>query len=343
MNPCARFIFLGTGTSGGLPLIACDCPTCTSADPRDKRSRTAACIQWIDPKGLPRCVLIDAGPDLRQQALRHDLWRCDAILFTHNHMDHVLGLDEVRRFNAVMRAPIDVYAEGYVLDSLRRMYKHIFDKDANVNDSFVATLIAHEVLPPPDRGSPTPIDLWGMRFTPIRLYHGRLPILGWRIESPSPPGRGLGEGTLSPHKSPHHPITASLDHPISPFPLAYCTDVSSIPPETWPHLEGLNTLVLDALRIRKHPTHFSIDQSTDAALRIGAKQTWFIHMAHEIKHAETDADLPENISLSYDGLILGSLSDTGESVFARDMAAMAERIKKIDPRSAARKVRFKEG
>lgn len=305
----ARFIFLGTGTSGGVPLIACDCATCASDDPRDRRTRTSAAVQWVDPSGAPRCVLIDAGPDLHAQARRAGLWRCDAILFTHNHVDHIFGLDEVRRFNAVMRQPIDIYAEGYVLESLRRVYRHIFDQGANVNDSFVATLIAHEVAPPsesarePSRG----IDLWGMRFTPIRLYHGRLPVLGWRIE---PSEGGGAEGIL---------------------PLAYCTDVSSIPPQTWPLLEGLETLILDALRVRKHPTHFTIDQAVDAALQVGASRTRFIHMSHELKHAEVDAHLPEGMALAHDGMVLGLLGEAGERVFADDACRLSESIRRLDP------------
>lgn len=273
--------FLGTGTSGGIPLIACDCAVCTSSDPRDTRTRTGACVRWVDRSGVERVVLLDTTPDLRVQAVRENLWRCDAILYTHNHVDHIFGLDEVRRFNAVMKAPIDVYGEGYVLESLRRVYKHIFDAHANVNDSFVATLIPHEV---PDPSSPAsrPIEIHGVRFTPIRLLHGRLPILGWRIEPEGLEGDGA-----------------------SPFPLAYCTDVSAVPPESWGLLTGLRTLVLDALRVRHHPTHLTLDQAVSMAERIGAEKTWFVHMAHELGHGATEAGLPENIRLAYDGLTLG--------------------------------------
>lgn len=274
-----RFIFLGTGTSGGIPIIACDCPACTSEDPRDTRTRQGAAVQWTDPRGTPRTVLIDATPDLRQQALRHDLRRCDAILFTHNHVDHIFGLDEVRRFNAVMRAPIDIYAEQPTMESLFRVYKHIFEKHRNVNDSFVATLIPHVLSPD------VPLDLHGMRFTPIRLLHGRLPILGYRIE-PAPAATPTGGGR-------------------EPLPLAYCTDVSGIPPESWAHFRGLDTLVLDALRIRHHPTHFNLEQATRTAMEIGARRTWLIHLAHEIVHAEVEPTLPEGIGLAYDGLVLG--------------------------------------
>ncbi len=311
----ARFIFLGTGTSGGVPLIACSCPVCTSDDPRDSRTRTGAAVQWIDAGGAPRTVLIDATPDLRQQALRHDFTRCDAILFTHSHVDHIFGLDEVRRFNAVMKAPIDIFAEPFVLQALTRVYKHVFDKDAADNDSFVATLIPHAVaVPERGGGAGASIDLWGLRFTPIRVMHGRLPILGWRVdeESPGEAARAGGPQVSTselPSVSPSHRFTVSPSHP-SPFPLAYCTDVSSIPTGTWAALTGLCTLVLDALRIRRHPTHFSLDQAVSAAERIGAAQSFFVHMSHEIAHAKVDADLPEGMNLAYDGLVLGASEPT---------------------------------
>jgi len=317
----ARFLFLGTGTSGGVPLIACDCRTCTSADPRDRRLRTGAAVQWIDPSGKPRCVLIDATPDLRAQALRHDLWRCDAIVFTHNHVDHIFGLDEVRRFNAVMREPLMIYAEAYVLDSLRRVYRHVFDPSANVNDSFVATIIANEVPAPPEdaRTPPRAIDLWGMSFTPIRLMHGRLPILGWVIAPTGSGERGAqGSGAVSAAGE-----TGFL-------PLAYCTDVSTIPPSTWPWLDGLGTLVLDALRHRKHPTHLSLDQALDVAHEVEAKRTWLIHIAHEMTHGPTEALLPDGVKLAYDGLVLGSLGEEGERAFAEDKERMARVLRQRD-------------
>lgn len=316
-----RFLFLGTGTSGGIPLIACDCPVCTSADPRDTRTRTGAAVQWVDPEGRPRCVLIDVTPDLRMQALRHDLWRCDAVLFTHAHVDHIFGLDELRRFNAVMRTPISIHAERYVLDALHRVYKHVFDRDANDNDSFVATLIAHEVTGPESPHS-RPLDLWGLRFTPVRLLHGRLPILGWRIEEVGEQAR-RHEGTEArseDEEAPSAPASESDGSPLRasvpsclgafPLPLAWCTDVSAIPPESWAALSGLRHLALDALRFRRHPTHFSLDQAVSAAERIGAERTWFIHVAHELGYAEVNPTLPEGIELAYDGLTLGDPDDT---------------------------------
>ena len=274
-----EFVMLGTGTSAGVPVIGCDCAVCTSDDPRDRRTRPAACVRFVDAQGQPRVILIDASPDLREQALRHRLQRCDAIIFTHNHVDHTFGLDEVRRFNVVMQAPIHIYAEASTLEFLDRVYRHIFARHKNVNDSFVATLIPHAIEV--DR----PLDLHGLRFSPVRLLHGRLPVLGYRIEAVDAAGRIL------------EPQPASL-------PLAYCTDVSGIPPESWPRLTGLGTLVLDMLRYRRHPTHFSVDEAVETAGRIGAGRTFFTHMTHDIRHAELDPELPEGMALAYDGLVI---------------------------------------
>jgi phosphoribosyl 1,2-cyclic phosphate phosphodiesterase len=273
-----KFTFLGTGTSSGVPVIGCDCEVCTSTDPRDSRLRTSACLEWTDPDGKPRCVLIDTSPDLRQQALKHKIRRVDAILFTHNHVDHTFGLDEVRRYNAMQQHAIDVYAEPRVIEFLKRVYQHIFDSDKNINQSFVATLIAFPIEPA------RPIDLHGLRFTPLRAMHGRLPVVGFRIE-PAPA-----------HPS---PLTASL------FPLIYLTDVSAIPNETWPLLEGCRTLVLDALRHRHHPTHLTLSQAIGIAQNVAAERTYFVHMTHDLGHAKTQAELPEGMQLAWDGLVLG--------------------------------------
>jgi len=271
-----RFEFLGTGTSAGVPTIGCDCEVCASDDPRDTRLRTSAAVRFIDPAGQDRAVLLDAGPDLRQQALRAGLDRLDAILFTHNHVDHTFGLDEVRRFNITMNAPVDVYAEDHTLEHLRRVYKHIFDKRSNVQDSFIATLIAHRLEPG------VALDLFGLRVTPMRLLHGRLPILGFRLDAPP-----------------------ELD-PGGILPLTYCTDVSAVPTETWPGLTGVRTLVLDALRRRHHPTHLTIDQALDVAGQVGADRTYFVHMSHDLAHEATNAELPEGVALAHDGLVLGA-------------------------------------
>jgi phosphoribosyl 1,2-cyclic phosphate phosphodiesterase len=278
------FIILGSGTSSGVPVLGCPCDTCTSDDPRDRRLRSSACLRFIDDRGRERVILIDTSPDLREQALRQDLRRCDGIVYTHNHADHVFGLDEVRRFNVLMNAPIDLYADAHTMETLHRIYRYIFQPHRNVNESFIATLIGHVL--DPDR----PLDLHGLRLTPLRLLHGRLPVLGFRIEALD------GAGNVAAEQP-------------DPLPLAYCTDTSSIPSETWSKLTGLRTLVLDMLRYRHHPTHFNADQAIDAAERIAADRTWFVHMTHDIRHAELDPKLPAGMALAYDGLeIRGGVS-----------------------------------
>jgi phosphoribosyl 1,2-cyclic phosphate phosphodiesterase len=266
----ARFTLLGTGTSAGVPVIACDCATCTSADPRDRRTRTGAVLAFDDPTGHPRVILIDAPPDHREHALRMSLKRVDAILFTHSHVDHVFGLDDARLYNVSMGAPIALYAEPAVFEDLGRIYRHIFQPHRNVNRSFVATVTNHIIQPL------VPLDLFGVRITPLRLLHGALPILGFRFDLPG----------------------------AAPFPLAYCTDVNGIPPETYPALQGLDTLVLDMLRERHHPTHFCLQESLAVAAQVRARQTVFTHMTHDILHAELSERLPAGVALGFDGMAL---------------------------------------
>jgi phosphoribosyl 1,2-cyclic phosphate phosphodiesterase len=279
-----HLVVLGSGTSAGVPVIGCDCPVCRSEDPRDRRTRPAACLRFRDGREQQRVLLIDTSPDLRQQALRHRLDRCDGIFFTHNHVDHTFGLDDVRRFNVVMQAPIDIYADEHTMEHLFRVYTHIFRREQNVNDSFVATLIPHLIA------AGRPVDVHGLRWRPLHLLHGRLPVLGFRIEALD------GRGEVAARQP-------------GPLPLAYCTDVSSIPPDTWPALTGLRTLILDMLRYRKHPTHFTVDEAIDAADRIGAGHTYFTHMTHDICHGDLDGQLPAGMALSYDGLLIGEPGD----------------------------------
>ena len=259
------FTFLGTGTSAGVPVITCDCDVCTSKDPKDKRLRCSVCIRFKDETDQDRVVLIDTSPDLRQQVLREKLTRCDAILFTHNHVDHTFGLDDTRMFNISMQQPLDIFAERRTLDHLARVFQHVFESHKNVNDSFVANLVPHELT------VGEPINLFGASFTPIRLLHGRLPIIGFRIDT--------GKSSI-----------------------AYCTDVSSVPPETWPQLEGLDVLALDMLRFRHHPTHLNLDQALEIAEQVGAKQTYFTHMTHCVSHAKTESELPPKVNLAFDSL-----------------------------------------
>ncbi len=267
-----RLRFLGTGTSAGIPVIACDCPVCTSTDPRDTRSRCSATIEFTDDTGQQRVILIDTSPDLRSQILREGIPRIDAILFTHNHVDHTFGLDEVRRFNEVMKQSIPIFADEHTMNALGRVYQHIFSPHTNIQSSFIASLDPTIIFPF------EPFTLFGLTITPLTLMHGKQPILGYRFDHPSSPG---------------------------PLPLAYCTDTSEIPEDTYPHLDGVETLVLDALRHRPHRTHFTVEQAVEAARRIDASRTYLIHMTHDLAHEAVDSALPDDINLAYDGLVLG--------------------------------------
>jgi phosphoribosyl 1,2-cyclic phosphate phosphodiesterase len=220
---------------------------------------------------------VDTSTDLRTQALDRGVTRVDAILFTHEHVDHVFGLDDARLYNVTMQAPVHLYAERTVLDELTRIYDHIFRPHRNVNKSFVADVLTTVVEPG------RPVHLFGIDATPVRLLHGALPILGWRFDAAAP-------------------VASAASAHAGPLPLAYCTDVNGIPPESWAPLRGLQTLVLDMLRERKHPTHFSLDEALGAASESGARRTVFTHMTHDVRHAELSARLPAGVELGYDGL-----------------------------------------
>jgi phosphoribosyl 1,2-cyclic phosphate phosphodiesterase len=267
-----ELVFLGTGTSAGVPMIGCDCEVCRSDDPRDHRSRPSVLVRYPDVTGQRRDFLIDTAPELRQQAIREGMNRVDGVLYTHAHADHVFGLDDLRRFNAVMKAPIDIYAEAAVLERFRAMFTYIFEAHRNVNPSFVATLLPHRL------SVGEALSLYGATWTPIRLMHGRLPLVGYRVDYVGLPGDGR---------------TASV---------AYCTDVSTIPPESYPLLADLDVLVIDALRYRHHPTHLTVDQALEVVDRVAPGRAYFTHIAHDIRHADLEPRLPAGVHLAYDGL-----------------------------------------
>jgi phosphoribosyl 1,2-cyclic phosphate phosphodiesterase len=247
---------LGSGTSFGVPAIGCDCDTCRSDDPRDKRSRPSIYLRFDD--GF--CLLVDAGPDLRAQALQHRIRRVDAIFFTHGHADHVVGLDDVRRFNAIQKQRIACYGDRQTIGELRRMFAYAFDPDS------------------PKGGGLPLLDLFAIagafcagrhEVTPVPVMHGGRPVLGLRVGG-----------------------------------FAYLTDCNHIPDASWPLLEGVDTIVLDALRDEPHPTHFTVAEAVEIARRIGAARTYFTHMTHDLRHEPTNARLPAGMQLSYDGLVL---------------------------------------
>lgn len=250
--------FLGTGTSHGVPMIGCDCGTCRSTDPRDARLRPSLYIEA--PTG--EALLVDAGPDLRAQALGANIRRVDAVVFTHGHADHILGIDELRRFNSLQQRSMPCYGDAPTLFDIERMFAYVFDP-ATPKGGGLPQLELIEITGPFAVGS--------LPILPVPIFHGARPILGLRIGA-----------------------------------FAYLTDCSRIPDDSWPLLEGLDVLVLDALRERPHPTHFTIDEAVDTAGRIGARQTYFIHMCHDLGHAATNARLPRGMELAYDRLVIGT-------------------------------------
>jgi phosphoribosyl 1,2-cyclic phosphate phosphodiesterase len=204
-------------------------------------------------------VLVDTTPDLRSQALAYDLDRVDAILFTHCHADHVMGLDEVRRFNVLQQAAIPCYGDARTLKELRRTFAYIFD--AADEGGGIPRLHLYPVGGPFSIGDET--------FTPVPVWHGRREILGFRVRD-----------------------------------FAYLTDCSGIPDDSWPLLEGIDTLAIDALRHRPHPTHFTVEQALAVSARLGPRRTWLTHICHDLPHAATNAALPQGVELAYDGLVI---------------------------------------
>jgi phosphoribosyl 1,2-cyclic phosphate phosphodiesterase len=247
-------LFLGTGTSHGVPMIGCDCAVCRSSDPRDSRTRPSIYVECDD--GFR--VLVDATPDLRAQALRHDVRRVDALCLTHAHADHIMGLDEVRRYNHLTRRPVPIYADDQTLGAVRRVFEYAFDAGTS-------------------KGGGVPdLQLWriggpwcfgGELVTPIPVRHGSWSILGFRFGN-----------------------------------FAYLTDCNEVPASSISMLDGVNVLVLDALRHRPHPTHFTLAEAQAVATRIGAERTFFTHIAHDLPHEATCASLPSGMALAHDGL-----------------------------------------
>jgi phosphoribosyl 1,2-cyclic phosphate phosphodiesterase len=264
---------LGSGTSHGVPSIGCRCAVCRSSDSRDRRMRPSSLIELPAPRqavenrraaspiaNAVRYVLVDTSTDLRAQALAYDVLRVDAIVFTHSHADHVLGLDEVRRYNAMQRSAIGCYGDRETLADLRRMFSYMFDPPRQLGGG-VPQLVLFNTA--------GPFTLGGVEIVPVPLLHGLLPVLGFRIGD-----------------------------------FAYLTDCNRIPEGSWPLLEGVRVIILDALRDRPHSTHFSVGEALEVVARLAPERAYFTHICHDLPHAATCARLPAGVELAYDGLIL---------------------------------------
>jgi phosphoribosyl 1,2-cyclic phosphate phosphodiesterase len=254
-----RLVFLGTGTSYGVPQIGCGCRTCTSPDPRDRRTRTAALIEG----GGGRRLLIDTPPELRLQLVGAGVTSVDAVLFTHAHADHVHGIDDLRAVSTRRRGPLDVYGAASTLAELARRFDYIFDGTPAAPGTSKPELVGHPLEP--DRET----EIAGMAVRALALPHGDRMVLGYRVG-----------------------------------PIAYLTDVKSVPEAALSRLTGLAVLVLNALLPRPHPLHLSIPEAVAVAQRIGARQTFLTHLTHDAPHAELAARLPAAIAPAYDGLVI---------------------------------------
>lgn len=245
--------FLGTGTSNGVPMIGCDCPVCTSTDPRDVRNRTSAYLVWGNLH-----LLIDTATELRQQALAFGVRQVDAVLFTHAHADHTGGFDELRRFNELEQKHLPVYAGPETASILRERFAYAFE-DVFPFYGGKPDLILHEV-----RG---PFEISGKTIVPIPVTHGRTNVLGYRFG-----------------------------------PLAYVTDAKIVPDQSIELLRGVDTLVINALRERLHPTHLSFAEALELIEQIGPRQAYLVHLSHETSHVDATALLPPGVAVAIDGL-----------------------------------------
>lgn len=247
--------FLGTGTSQGVPVIACNCAVCQSQNPLDKRLRCSILITVRDTT-----FVIDAGPDFRQQMLRENITDIDAILLTHEHKDHIAGLDDIRPFNFLKQKAIDVFAEQRVIDAIKQEFSYVFAKEKYPG---IPIMNIHPI-------SETQFSYKSIPISPIRVLHWNLPILGFRIQS-----------------------------------LAYISDASYIAPEELQKIENLDVLIINALRFKKHYSHFNVEDALAIVEQVKPKQAYFTHISHLMGfHEQVQQQLPTHVHLAYDGLTL---------------------------------------
>jgi phosphoribosyl 1,2-cyclic phosphate phosphodiesterase len=247
--------FLGTGTSQGVPVIACNCEVCTSEDPKDKRLRSSILIEADE-----KVIVIDTGPDFRSQMLRAHVQHLDAVIFTHEHKDHIAGLDDIRAFNYRQQGPIDVYADLRVQGALKREFHYIFD---DIKYPGIPEINMHTI-------NMENFSIGNAVFTPIEVMHYRLPVLGFRIND-----------------------------------FTYITDAKTISEKEKEKIKGTKILVVNALQKQMHISHLTLDEAIVFAHEIGAAKTYFTHIGHRLgKHRDISRELPPNIELAYDGLMI---------------------------------------
>ena len=247
-----KVIVLGAGSSAGTPVIGCSCKVCTEAHPLNCRTR-ASCYIMVGDVAL----LIDTGPDLRQQALREKLHEVSAVLYTHPHADHLNGIDDLRAFCFRHKKAIPVFGNQFTIQNIEERFGYALLPPTT---HWERPVLSAHVVDEPFLVNTVPV-------TPIPLLHGKWPILGYRVGN-----------------------------------VAWLTDVSEIPESSFPLLEGLDVLFLDCLRYMPHYTHLSLDQAITLATRIGARQTCFMHMTHEVDVIEAGKSLPDGMMFAFDGL-----------------------------------------
>ena len=246
---------LGVGSSAGTPVVGCGCVTCVSTDLRNKRTRCSSLITLDSGEN----ILIDTGPDLRSQALRENIKRVDAVLYTHTHADHLHGIDDLRAFCVLQRKQIPLYAKQDAVAHITQKFGYVL---RDPSDFWEMPVLRAETVA-------APFELFGAQVTPIPIMHGKSQIFGYRIGN-----------------------------------MAYMTDVSEIPESSFTLLENLDIVLLDCLREAAHPTHINIEQSLAYISRINAKQSYMIHMTHDLEYAALSSKLPKNVFVGFDGLKL---------------------------------------
>jgi phosphoribosyl 1,2-cyclic phosphate phosphodiesterase len=257
--PDFTLTFLGTGTSVGIPMIGCDCETCRSTDPRDNRLRSSL---WLRTPELS--WVVDTGPDFRTQVLRAGIRQVDAALFTHPHMDHLTGFDDLRRFTIEPDQFLPIYAMPSCLAMLERMFTFAFNGENRYRGYL-------KPFPKPIHG---PFHLGETLVTPLPVQHGKVETIGYMF--------------------------SQRDIKL----CAYFPDVKIIPPETLEALEGVDTLILDALRHTEHPTHMNFAEALAVQDRLKPRRTYLTHLQCEIMHSRAEPLLPAGVKIAYDGLEL---------------------------------------